>query len=740
MPKKNNNGASPLSHYWVPPEGLIDSGVGQPWACLATTYEFDAAFFETELLPRFLGLKFDHTENEPSFLVEREEALSLASVAVLVDQSRFDSTQTTMRWYQLPVQVPGGILHAKIVLLAWEKLVRVIVGSANLTRKGYRRNREVFAALDFWNDPDSGPLGLLGDTVDLMSLALEWSRVAPAVRDRTSETIGRVRHVSRKWTDAPSDFTPRERPRISLAVTQPATDSRPARSTLDEAVALWGNRRAVSVCVVTPFVGQHKSGDSRDAVIDRILDVSRSRECEGWLVVPEMPRTETEKKTHVPIPGVFGRYWTAAFEPPRSAYVLPLPLCVEEKENRNRDLHSKAILLEGEDDVLLMIGSSNFTPHGMGVGVHNLEANLVIEDRSSERRGGILLADRLQLPMDWESALEPREVVWQGPAETPEDSPDQGRFLPPFFAWATYSQVTGVLTLKLDPSKAEPTDWSVRLPGATGDKELALFSHDRLAEIGEAEPVTYTLPENARGVNIVALAVEWIDSEGQMRQARLGVCTESAEALLPPSEFRKLTADTIIDCLISGKSPAVWYDQQQNRIVPGAGNSAAIESLRAVDTSGYLLYRVRQFGRAVTGMCDRIMRTMPRPDAIRYRLLRDPFGPMSLASTVVAADDGDQKGWCAQLETEHRVFFLTEIVLAVGHLRQRFHKLTRGKDRKDLMACFEDAETKLADLLNHELGRSGAELPSNLATYVAAVRGRITQQSAVSPGEVDDAG
>ena len=27
------------------------------------TYEFDADFFETELLPRFLGLKFDHTEN-----------------------------------------------------------------------------------------------------------------------------------------------------------------------------------------------------------------------------------------------------------------------------------------------------------------------------------------------------------------------------------------------------------------------------------------------------------------------------------------------------------------------------------------------------------------------------------------------------------------------------------------------------------------------------------------------------
>jgi hypothetical protein len=738
MPKKNSSGVSPLSHYWVPPEGLIESGVGEPWACLTATYEFDAAFFETELLPRFLGLKFDHTENEPSFLVEREEALSLAMVAVLVDQSRFDSTQTTMRWYQLPVHVPGGIQHAKVSLLAWEKLVRVIVGSANLTRRGYRRNREVFAALDFWDDSNSVPLGLLGDILDLLMQALEWSRAAPTVLDRTAETIERVRRTARNWTEAPTDFTPRERPRVSLAVTQPATNRRPARSTLDDVVASWGNRRAVSVCVVTPFVGQHQAGASRDAVIDKILDLSRSRDCEGWLVIPEMPRTEKEQKVHVPIPDVFGRCWTTAFGSPRSAYVLPLPLCVEEKEDRNRDLHSKAILLEGEEDVLLMIGSSNFTPHGMGVGARNLEANLVIEDRANERRGGIALADRLQLPLGWESAVDPKEVVWQDPAELPEDSPEPAKCLPPFFAWATYSQKTGVLTLMLDRTKAEPSGWSVRLPGASGDTGLLLFSRDTALKAEGL--VTYTLPEDARGVNIVALTVEWIDSEGETRHARLGVCTESPDSLLPPSEFRKLTADTIIACLISGKSPSAWYDQQQNRSTPGGGNDAAIESLRAVDTSGYLLYRVRQFGRAVTGMCERVVHTMPRPDAIRYRLFKDPFGPMSLASTIVAAEGGDNHGWCAQLETEHRVFLLTEIVLAVGHLRQRFHKSTRGKDRKDLMACFDEAETTLANLLDNELTRSDAEVPANLSAYVTAVRGRMTKQSAVLAEEVEDAG
>ena len=56
MPKKKRTDTPPLSQYWVPPDDLVEAGVGQPRVCLATTFEFEAAFFEAELLPRFLGL------------------------------------------------------------------------------------------------------------------------------------------------------------------------------------------------------------------------------------------------------------------------------------------------------------------------------------------------------------------------------------------------------------------------------------------------------------------------------------------------------------------------------------------------------------------------------------------------------------------------------------------------------------------------------------------------------------
>src|SRR5512139_4028965 len=86
----------PLADYWKPPadNGLKD-GVGEPVFCVATTFEFDASFFEAELLPRFLGLRFDHTENERTFIIEREESLATTHVGVLVDASKFDPRQTT---------------------------------------------------------------------------------------------------------------------------------------------------------------------------------------------------------------------------------------------------------------------------------------------------------------------------------------------------------------------------------------------------------------------------------------------------------------------------------------------------------------------------------------------------------------------------------------------------------------------------------------------------------------------
>ena len=222
MKKRSPGESPPLSQFWNAPGDLLENGVGEPSVCLCSTFELEASFLEDELLPRFLGLRFDHAENEPVFIVEREDKLAMIRAAVLVDESRFDPRQTALRWNQIPVRIPGGIQHSKVVVLAWERCIRVIVGSANLTRKGYRRNREVFAALDFWNSPNSVPLTLLKDALSLFDAASGWVRGSPSSIDRLNSTLEFIRSIFRRWEEAPADFTPRQRPQARLVLTKPS--------------------------------------------------------------------------------------------------------------------------------------------------------------------------------------------------------------------------------------------------------------------------------------------------------------------------------------------------------------------------------------------------------------------------------------------------------------------------------------------------------------------------------------
>src|SRR5690606_26616652 len=107
-------------------------------------------------------------EDGALFLIEREEKLAaLACAAVLVD-SRRTRCRRSLRWDVLPVRLPtGAAQHAKITLLVWERRVRAVVASANLTEAGYLRQQEVFGVLDCPIGGD-GPSAVLRDVVEFL--------------------------------------------------------------------------------------------------------------------------------------------------------------------------------------------------------------------------------------------------------------------------------------------------------------------------------------------------------------------------------------------------------------------------------------------------------------------------------------------------------------------------------------------------------------------------------------------
>src|SRR5438445_9592337 len=130
---------------WQAPEGA-----GEPLVCLATTFTFNATFFETECLGRFLQMTTHPQETESvGYLIEREEKLAAARVCVLVDR-RHAREKESLRWDVLPVLLSRAVLHAKVSLLCWANLVRILIGSGNLTEPGYRKNLEVFGAVNLW--------------------------------------------------------------------------------------------------------------------------------------------------------------------------------------------------------------------------------------------------------------------------------------------------------------------------------------------------------------------------------------------------------------------------------------------------------------------------------------------------------------------------------------------------------------------------------------------------------------
>src|SRR5438132_13437763 len=86
---------------WQPPDGA-----GDPLICLATTFTFDASFFETDCLGRFLQMDTHPQESEAvGYLIEREEKLAAARVCVLLDR-RHAQARESLRWDILPIVIP----------------------------------------------------------------------------------------------------------------------------------------------------------------------------------------------------------------------------------------------------------------------------------------------------------------------------------------------------------------------------------------------------------------------------------------------------------------------------------------------------------------------------------------------------------------------------------------------------------------------------------------------------------
>lgn len=627
-------GYGKLLDAWVAPDDA-----GDPVGCLATSFTFSPVFFEEECLARFLQLESDPTEDGPVYLVEREEKLAqVTCAAALVDQHHCQGSRS-LRWDLLSARMPQGLQHAKVSLLFWSNLLRIIVGSANLTDDGYRRNQEVFGVLDFQASGDS-PLSCLIDTVAFLRKAALFSTTSAGTQspalDRWNLLLDRALKDARTWglTD---DEVRRNGVRVQAMFSGPGYPN-----IIDSLKTLWpGGSPPDSASVLSPF-------------FDR-PEVSNVAAKELWGMIRQRGEATVE-------------FYVAAEEVPgEDAIFLYAPKSLLDAQpsgranvstnvyrvllGEGRPLHAKGIWLEDERWSVYDIGSSNFTSAGTGLGkAPNLEANLVyIVDSNRDAKARKLL--EATFPESEHVDLE-GNVIWKPLLGEGEDSVGEELLLPESFGEAVYNcddknRATVTLSISGNPSSG----WELTTDG----DDRHFFGEQEWGALGR--PPSIELPwETDRPPS--GFWVRWTGSGGS---AWWPVNVLAGNALPPPEELKNLPLEVLINILSSARPlhrVLGDYLRRRKREKAKNGDKPVVDPHKRVDASQFLLQRTRRISWALNALRERLERPVATLEFLRWRL-HGPVGVMALATALVREAQS----------TEERAFLVSELVLELARVK-----------------------------------------------------------------------
>ena len=383
-----------LIELWEAPQGYRLASV------VATTYELQADFLEEDLLPVALGLRLPPARGR-DFRLELERALEDTEVSVFFHPSRYQPGLRRSPRIDL-VPLPEGRypkLHAKVALMrfvtpaapeAVNQVIRLVVGSANLTGSGYRSNIEVAASIDDAPGASAEAATAVRDAADWLERLIGSERMTSPPTDQ----------VTRQLRDLKAVFASRSAPRRDarlrfVGLGLPSVNGFPALAGPQE--------RVEDFTIASPF---WPTGDDLSDVAAAL-----GRLCGGrWGTVRLIgPAARDEPgETRPVIPAGLVRALLAAGAKVEVAAADPGYGCAtadEEDEGEfdevaerqgsnpdgNRELHAKALLAVGDETTRIAIGSFNLTRKGLGlVSGGNAEAGLLWalpNDQASSLRG-----------------------------------------------------------------------------------------------------------------------------------------------------------------------------------------------------------------------------------------------------------------------------------------------------------------------------------------------------------------
>ena len=678
-------GYGKLLDAWVAPENA-----GEPIGCVATSFTFSPVFFEEECLARFLQLECDPTEDGPAYLVEREEKLAQVSCAsALVDQHHCRGGRS-LRWDLIAARMSSGLQHAKVSVLHWSNLVRLIISSANLTDDGYRRNLELFGKLDYRPGGDAPVSCLLKTTQFLRHVASLSSPPGdmelPAL-NRWNGLLKRIETNCSQW--GVSDDAMR---RNSIRI-QPVFSGPDHTSVFESIDNLWPDGSPPDTgCVLSPF-------------FDR-PEVENKPAIELWKLLRQ--RGEARVQFFVPGEDVVGEDSQFLNAPESLIKAQPSRSSVTSEVYRvtlpaGRGLHAKGIWLENERWRLYQIGSSNFTRAGTGIGkIANFEANLVyIVDSSRDDKARKLLDATFP---DGEFVDLEGDVKWKTDSEINEDEVGEEVVLPLEFGNAIYHcDKKQKATIRLSFNGSLPADWSIKT-----DAENATFFSQQHWE-ARGKPETCQLDWNSERPPS-GFWVQWKDSGGN---AWWPVNVTSGHVLPPPEELKNLPLDVLINILSSARPlhrVLGEYLKRKQKEKATNDDGAVVDPHKRVDTSQFLLQRTRRISWALNALRKRLERPVVTIEFLRWRL-RGPVGVLALAEALVRDASSDSE----------KCFLISELALELSRAAPEStpNCLPVKEHKKEIQ--------KVIGELKSLIPKDNFDGPENLKRYVETVFDKVAR-------------
>jgi len=638
--KQQKNQFKKLLDAWVPPREA-----GDPVGCIATSFTFNSVFFEEECLGRFVRMESDPVEDGPVYLIEREEKLnSISCAAALVDHHHCKGNRS-LRWDMVPVRMSSGIFHPKVSILCWSQWVRMIVSSANLTDNGYRRNQEIFGAMDFFAGSDA-PVDCIGTIVDFLRSILEYTGLKDPdspVSKRCLDLLERVQSKVNTWER--SENNPRTPIRVHTVVS--GTSGYPI---IEQIKRLWGNGSPPSRAdVISPFY--NPSANSRpDQASVALWNILKQRG--DAAIAYNATCTELEDGSGLNINAPYAAI-KKAIPPNRRGLTISFAEVPEDFEADKdndwgyRPLHLKALCVENDQRVCLLLGSSNFTNAGMGLnsaGHNNFEANLLYcVDKKGKERQSLKKCFPAGKKIEESRIVSGESILLQS-----EDSIPDGEVLPLFFGNALYSSKLGqqpAFSLTFDSQKYNSalSGWIIRI-----EEQAPLYTESQW--VNDGKPASIVLP-CPTGPPPSGFYVLWGSAGNDVWWP---LVIDKPSSLPPPEELKNLPLEILINVLSSARPIhqvlRSWVKRREQKREMAARE--AVDPHKRVDVSGFILQRTRKVSWALSALRDRLERPVATHEQLHWRL-RGPIGVEALARAIIAEAKSDQE----------RIFLTTELAL-----------------------------------------------------------------------------